>query len=183
MVSGINPGNNVGRSVYHSGTVGAALTARNGGTTGIAVSQRTDFAQFLGQGEPVEQLWQTAATVTGSVVAGVIESPPERPVAINLNVDNIPLEEVKGWKRAEVISAPFAGTTALNLTPTEADPERFEIKMNWGSGKRPDPLPGSDLAAVVDGYVAVSYLTELSEDPSLTSPGVEAQLSTLIGNA
>ena len=39
VVSGINPGINVGRSVYHSGTVGAALTARNGGITGIAVSQ------------------------------------------------------------------------------------------------------------------------------------------------
>ena len=30
VVSGINPGANVGRAVYHSGTVGAALTARNG---------------------------------------------------------------------------------------------------------------------------------------------------------
>lgn len=29
VVSGINPGANVGRSVYHSGTVGAALTARH----------------------------------------------------------------------------------------------------------------------------------------------------------
>ena len=31
IVSGINPGANVGRSVYHSGTVGACLTGRNGG--------------------------------------------------------------------------------------------------------------------------------------------------------
>ena len=39
VVSGINPGVNVGRSVYHSGTVGAALTARLGGISGVAVSQ------------------------------------------------------------------------------------------------------------------------------------------------
>src|SRR5690349_6817736 len=39
VVSGINPGANVGRAVYHSGTVGAALTARHGGMTGIAISQ------------------------------------------------------------------------------------------------------------------------------------------------
>jgi len=32
IVSGINPGANVGRSVYHSGTIGAALTGRNGGS-------------------------------------------------------------------------------------------------------------------------------------------------------
>ena len=42
VVSGINPGANVGRSVYHSGTIGACLTARNGGITGVAVSQAVD---------------------------------------------------------------------------------------------------------------------------------------------
>ena len=39
IVSGINPGANVGRSVYHSGTVGACLTGRNAGISGVAVSQ------------------------------------------------------------------------------------------------------------------------------------------------
>ena len=37
VVAGINPGANVGRSVYHSGTVGAALTARNSGISGVAI--------------------------------------------------------------------------------------------------------------------------------------------------
>ena len=32
VVAGINPGANVGRAVYHSGTVGATLTARNSGS-------------------------------------------------------------------------------------------------------------------------------------------------------
>lgn len=39
VVSGINPGANVGRTVYHSGTIGAVLTGRNGGIPGLAVSQ------------------------------------------------------------------------------------------------------------------------------------------------
>ena len=39
VVSGINPGANVGRSVYHSGTVGAALTARHTNIPSLAVSQ------------------------------------------------------------------------------------------------------------------------------------------------
>src|SRR5437868_128727 len=38
VVSGINPGNNCGRSTLHSGTVGAALTALNFGGAGIAIS-------------------------------------------------------------------------------------------------------------------------------------------------
>src|SRR5215211_4115415 len=36
VVSGINPGANVGRAIYHSGTVGAAVTARNGGINAVA---------------------------------------------------------------------------------------------------------------------------------------------------
>ena len=50
VVSGINPGANVGRSVYHSGTVGAALTARLGGINAIAVSQAVTGFGVEGQG-------------------------------------------------------------------------------------------------------------------------------------
>ena len=62
VVSGINPGINVGRSVYHSGTIGAALTARNGGVTGIAISQAvTDWG---GEGQAAsevldKQIWSS----------------------------------------------------------------------------------------------------------------------------
>jgi 5'-nucleotidase len=38
VISGINPGCNTGRAVLHSGTVGAALTAANFGSRGLAVS-------------------------------------------------------------------------------------------------------------------------------------------------
>ena len=50
VVSGINPGANVGRSVYHSGTVGAVLTGRNGGIPGLAVSQTVEGFGVEGQG-------------------------------------------------------------------------------------------------------------------------------------
>lgn len=39
VAAGINPGANTGRAVYHSGTVGAAITARNAGIPGLAVSR------------------------------------------------------------------------------------------------------------------------------------------------
>ena len=38
VVSGINPGANVGNPVYLSGTIGAAFLARMNGITGIAIS-------------------------------------------------------------------------------------------------------------------------------------------------
>ncbi|MBU3704972.1 MAG: hypothetical protein FGM42_11490, partial [Ilumatobacteraceae bacterium] len=71
VVSGINPGANVGRSVYHSGTIGATLTGRNYGMSGVAVSQAVAGFGVEGQGwdEMVKgQIWDTAATVASYVV-------------------------------------------------------------------------------------------------------------------
>ena len=66
VVSGINPGSNVGRSVYYSGTVGACLAARNGGVSGVAVSQAVTGWGIEGQGwlDIVQnQKWHVAAEV------------------------------------------------------------------------------------------------------------------------
>src|SRR5205823_5847283 len=71
VVSGINPGANAGRAIYHSGTVGAALTARNGGVSALAVSQAVDDFGVEGQGWDDmldHQQWDTAAEV-GALLA------------------------------------------------------------------------------------------------------------------
>ena len=70
VVAGINPGMNVGRSVYHSGTVGAALTARNGGITGIAGG----FA--AGAGTEVRLLYVSLAQQHASRVRGAANAAP-----------------------------------------------------------------------------------------------------------
>src|SRR4051795_1377673 len=71
VVSGINPGANAGRAIYHSGTVGAALTARNGGVSGLAVSQAVAGFGVEGQGWDemiADQHWDTAAEIGARVV-------------------------------------------------------------------------------------------------------------------
>jgi len=168
----------VGRTVYHSGTVGAAVTARNGGITGIAVSQKTDFQAMIGQGKPVEQRWETAAQVAGAVAAGVLANPPATPAAININVDNIDLADLKGWKRAEPISPGLGTGSNIEKVPT-ADPNRFELKWEWNR-PRPDPVPGSDSYAVNEGYAAISWLTDLAEDHAAGTPEVSASLDRLL---
>ena len=103
VVSGINPGVNVGRSIYHSGTVGAALTARNGGISGVAVSQAVTGFGVEGQGfdEMLEgQRWDVAASVARSVVGGLVEAGPDLPVVVNVNVPDCPLEEIRGWRKS-----------------------------------------------------------------------------------
>ena len=98
VVSGINPGANVGRAVYHSGTVGAALTARNGSASGVAVSQAVAGFGVEGQGWDemiLDQHWQTAADVAAVVVAELVATPPSEPVVVNINVPNLHVDEIQ----------------------------------------------------------------------------------------
>jgi 5'-nucleotidase len=80
VLSGINHGVNVGRSVLHSGTVGAALTASQLGISALAVSLRS--------GADPEQ-WESAADLAVALIP-LLEGAPARTV-LNLNVPSLPL--------------------------------------------------------------------------------------------
>ena len=126
VVSGINPGQNVGWSVYHSGTIGAALTGRNRGASGIAVSLGFNSKDVEGQtwGEIVDgMLWDTAATVAAEIVDGMIAAPASSPVVINCNIPNKPLDELDGWDLANVGTEPPRKLVTGRLTPDGTDDE------------------------------------------------------------
>lgn len=162
VVAGINPGANVGRSVYHSGTVGAALTARNGGVSGVAVSQAVTGFGVEGQGWDDmlrNQQWDTAAAVADAVVGGLVAEPPPEPVVVNVNVPNLPLDEVRGWRRAAVGIVPPRAMASAVLQPKLGHDGTFLVRMQWG-----DPVelpPDTDGGAVEQGEVAVTYLSRL----------------------
>ena len=183
VVSGINPGANVGRSVYHSGTVGACTTARSGGTSAVAVSQEVDSWGVEGQGwEAVldRQQWQGAADCAAAMVAALAADLPESPVVLNLNVPNVQAAELKGWRRTEVGTRPPRAMTQATLEPKLGHEGAFHVAMEWGD---PVELPEhTDGGAVMAGYASVSWLSELAH----TDPGVpqtaaaEAALDRLV---
>jgi 5'-nucleotidase len=112
VVSGINPGANAGRAIYHSGTVGAALTARNGGVSGLAVSQAVDDFGIEGQGSDdmlADQHWDTAAEIGIKVARAMLDDLPVEPIVLNVNVPNVPRAELAGWRRTEVALLPPRG--------------------------------------------------------------------------
>jgi 5'-nucleotidase len=165
VVSGINPGANVGRSVYHSGTIGACLTARNGGVSGVAVSQAVLDFGVEGQGwdEMLEgQRWETAAEVASAVVGGLVTDLPTDPVVINVNVPNLPFDEIKGWRRTKVGTIPPRVMATAVLEPKEGHDGSFYVRMSWGD---PVQLPiETDGGAVEAGEVSIAYLNRLGED-------------------
>ena len=182
VVSGINPGANVGRSVYHSGTVGAAITARNGGISGIAVSQAVTGFGVEGQGwdDAVRgQKWDTAAEVARSVVRGWIANRTEEPVVINVNVPNTEIHEIVGWRRTSVgMQVPRAVVTA-NLMPKEGHADSYTIDLAYGD---PVALPHhTDGGAVENGEVSVTYIGRLDDVPHHGTDEIHAELDSLVG--
>jgi 5'-nucleotidase len=165
VVSGINPGANVGRAVYHSGTVGAALTARSGGITGVAISQDVASGSFDGQGlEEMlsKQQWQSAADVGVEVVRTLIESPPDTPVVYNVNVPNCPVSEMLGWRSTEVGTVPPRTMGSATLEPKPGHEGAFRVSMVWGEALQlPEHLDGG---AVTAGWVSVSTLSTIKAD-------------------
>jgi 5'-nucleotidase len=171
VVSGINPGANAGRAIYHSGTVGAALTARNGGVAGVAISQAVDDFGVEGQGWDemlTDQCWDTAADVAERVVRAVLERETTDPIVVNVNVPNCRFSEIAGWRRAEVALLPPRALASAELIPKAGHDGVFDVRMDWGD---PIPLPvDTDSGGVEAGYVTVSVLTRMVDDPNVDLP-------------
>jgi 5'-nucleotidase len=167
VVSGINPGANVGRAVYHSGTVGAALTARNGHISGVAVSQSVTGFGVEGQGWDdaiVSQQWDSAAEVGKTVVQALLNDLPAEPIVVNINVPDLPLSEIKSWRHAAVGTQPPRSIANATLEPIPGHEGAFSVKMSWG-----DPIelaPETDGGAVECDEVAITYLSRFVHDPT-----------------
>ena len=149
IASGINPGANTGHLVLHSGTVGATLTAANYGIPGVAVS--------LEWNDDGEYHWDTAATFAAAAVAWAA-TPDTWPRVLNMNVPNRPLADVLGVREAEL--APHG-----EVWVASAQIEQGDLKLEIAG--REDPAPGTDVALVRDGYVAVTPLMSIVRAPAL----------------
>lgn len=187
VVSGINPGQNVGWSVYHSGTVGAALTGRNRGASGLAMSIGFNGKDVEGQtwSQIVDgMLWDTGATVAANIVEGMLANPSSSPVVINCNVPNKPIGELSGWDVATVGSEPPRKLVRGSLI--EGDPDElgdvFHLSMDWGAAGEADR--GTDAWLVRNNTVAVSWLGHLEDTtPEAAHHGaVAARLNGLFGS-
>jgi 5'-nucleotidase len=180
VVSGINPGANAGRAIYHSGTVGAALTARNGGVSGVAISQAVAGFGVEGQGWDemlADQHWDTAAEVCARIIGAIDDDLADGPIVLNVNVPNLPLDEIIGWRRTEVALLPPRALAHAQLVPKPGHNGAFDVQMEWGD---PVELPDdTDSGAVEAGYVAITALSRLLDDAEVKLADVGAALDSL----
>ena len=164
LVAGINPGVNVGRSVYHSGTVGAALTARARGVPAIAVSQAVEGFGIEGQGwdQMLKGMhWDAAASVASAVVGAVAGHRVPAPLLVNLNVPNLALADIDGWERTSIGRVPPRVIAEARLDPLEGRGQTYKVVMEWGDAvSLPD---GTDGGAVERNRVSLTLLSHLTD--------------------
>ena len=181
VVSGINPGANVGRSVYHSGTIGACLTARNGGINGVAVSQAVDEGGYMGQG--IEEMlknqkWDSAAEIAAIAVEEISTNLPNEASVLNINVPNLELSEMKGWRETKVGTDLIRQMTQVDIEPKIGHEGTFHLKLKWGERIPPSSIE-DDVGAVANGYVSISWLSRLiSQGPPIES-SVEGRFNSV----
>lgn len=158
VVAGINPGANTGRSVLHSGTVGAALTAANFGCSGLAVS-------MSGQGGPWR--WATATELAAAALGWIVGAP--RRTVLNLNVPNLPLDDVLGVRWARL-----ANFGTVRSAMVESPNGGLQLELRDTS----EPLPpDTDTALVQAGWATVTSIVGVSAtEPVPVAEVIEAAL-------
>jgi len=157
VVSGINAGANVGRSVLHSGTIGAILTGAQLGMSGLAVSSQWDEAITH---------YETAAKIAVEVLDQFYDAPAR--TLLNLNVPNLSTADLKGVRRGRISKAGI-----IKATPSEESGftlgESGEIPLRFGAatpqlGDVSDEQADEDGALVVAGYASLTALRGVHED-------------------
>jgi 5'-nucleotidase len=184
VVSGINHGINAGRSVLHSGTVGATLTGAQFGVRGLAVS--------ISWGkDPVP--WETPVSLAAGIVP-VFEAMAPATV-LNLNVPAVPLGELRGLRHGSLGSVGLIRSVRPENTPnpvagTPIDPTSGVITLALrGMGVASDRMaeraelePDSDAAHIAEGWATLTPLAGVREDRSAPAgEALEAAVATYPG--
>lgn len=153
VVSGINAGINTGHSIIHSGTVGAALTARTFKMKGLAVS--------LDQSDPWH--WETATDFASSAARWLVNR-AKGPYVLNVNVPAVAPQDVAGTHWADLDEFGYIRVANANV-----EDRRLQFVVG-ASENRSDPA--SDTVLCSKNYVTITPLNTIEPAPF---PDVEAR--------
>jgi 5'-nucleotidase len=161
VLSGINDGPNLGFDVTYSGTVAAAMEAAINGIRGIAVS----MAAFQ-PGAPFH--FETGAKWLGDnwEMLTALETPPL--TFWNVNVPAIEQGQIKGHRFCQT-----GGRVYEDRVVRREDPWGRPYFWQGGVAVHDPDQPGTDVEAVVAGFVSVTPLTL-----DWTDHGILAKLSS-----
>ncbi len=143
VISGINKGPNMGQDVTYSGTVAAAKEAAFMGIPSMAVSLdgRKDF------------LFEEAARTVRELVEKMHAKTLPEHTFLNVNIPNLLRANLKGFVVTRLGKRIYNGNVV-----ERTDPRGGKYYWIHGDGERFDPIEGTDLLAVSQGYVSITPL-------------------------
>jgi 5'-nucleotidase len=144
VVSGINNGANLGDDVLYSGTVAAAIEGRFLGLPTMAVSLCT---------ETTGRNFPTAGRIARRLVDHLVRAPLEASMILNVNVPDVPYEEIKGLRVTRL------GNRHRSKPIVRAeDPRGRYIYWVGPAGAGQDAGPGTDFHAIANCFVSITPL-------------------------
>ena len=146
VVSGVNDGPNLGDDVLYSGTVAAAIEGRFLGLPTLAVSLCTRSGSA--------RHFATGAAVARGVVAGLAGRPLDPRLILNINVPDLPLDQLRGL-RATRLGFRHRSEPAIPVR----DPKGETMYWVGPAGAGADSGEGTDFHAVAAGWVSVTPLS------------------------
>ena len=163
VLSGINRGGNLGEDVTYSGTVAAAMEGALLGIPSVALSQEADRLR--------RTPWATARRHAPGVLRTLAGAgwPPN--VFLNVNFPDADADKVKGL----MVTRQGRRKPGSHLDRRE-DPRGRPYYWIDSARSEPAPAPGTDIAAVAQGFVSA---TPLHLD--LTHDATRAALAARIG--
>ena len=155
VLAGINSGPNLGCDVFYSGTMAAAREGyfenRRSMAVSLVVDGRSDEKHYETAVHAVEALVDNLEVLFGS----------DRAALLNVNVPNVPLSKLKGFKVTCAGRRRYQGRVQTGATPGGT--------CYWVGGTAVDSEESedSDVRAVNDGFVALTFLQHDTTDYGL----------------
>tara|TARA_Y100001935_G_C17311796_1_gene517253 strand:- start:27426 stop:28172 length:747 start_codon:yes stop_codon:yes gene_type:complete len=144
VISGINSGPNMGDDVIYSGTVGAAIEGRFLAYPAIAISMSSNDPKY----------YETGAQVAFDLVSKLqISNPFQKQVILNINVPDLPYNEIKGFSVTRL-----GCRQKPNPAIRHKDPRGHDIFWVGSAGNKIDSSQDTDFFAVENGFVSITPL-------------------------
>jgi 5'-nucleotidase len=143
VVSGINNGQNMGDDTIYSGTVAAAMEGYLFGVPSFAFSLVERRLEHV----------HDAAHWAARIVRRYVEAPLPAPFLLNVNVPNLPRDQIKGMRVTRL------GKRHHSEPVVRAENPRGEpIYWIGAAGGAKEAGPGTDFHATASGYVSITPL-------------------------
>ena len=158
VLSGVNRGQNLAEDVTFSGTVAGALQGMSMGVPSVALSLARGF-------QDAHSLpWDTAETHGARVLRDVLARGWPDKVVLNINFPDVAPDAVKGVQFTRQGQRDFP----MSHVDRRPHPRGGEYYWLTYGAKKSDPVDGTDLRAIYDGYISVTPLhTDLTHDAAL----------------